>query len=346
MSLALALACSPPRGGTAVILDEAFVAARPGLAASLEGGIRGPLPFWSGPGLVVVSLDRGTEGLLAAARKAGFHALPDASQGLGAPSPDEPAALVTSPLFAAALLAGEGSLSPSSPAAPAGISALGGAMLVVPEWRKGPNPRIFPVATDPLPAFAAAGRTAGAYVAALQASGEASAAGAIVFRATGDRGGGALDAFSDAFRAAAGFPPLVEELRGPDEAAETDAAVARLLAADLRIVLVAAGPASSSACGKLARPGLAVGIESSEASDFPGAAFGILPDDRALAAAVLKAARGLRKGGAGAGTGMAVPARLLAYSRASGASVAKNAKEGPDLAPILAANGAIKAKSP
>lgn len=306
-----------------VVLDEAFAAARPGLASELCGLQKRPLG--RGGAYAVTGLDRGAEALVEEARKAGYAA---AAPGRGA--------IVTSPLLAAALVAGERALSPDAGGAELpGIQALGGLRLVVPEWRGSPQPQIVPVSTDPVPAFEAAGRAAGAFIAALRASGQAGATAGVLFRRTPARGNEALDAFSRGFAAKAGSPPAIEVLGAEDTMDDSGIAITRLLAADLRVVLVATGRDAGAACTALDRPGLAIGLEGSDPADWKDAAFAIVPDDRGLALAAVAEARGLGEDPAAQRAPAMVPALLMAYPR-SGSFAA----DGTGLGRLLAGEGA------
>ena len=322
MAAALCLAGCRPRSAP-VLLDEAFAAARPGLASSLkgfQGGILG-----QGGAYAEIGLARGPEELVEEARKAGFAA---AGQGRGA--------IVTSPLLAAAIVAGEKALGlDGSLAQEGGIQALGGLGLVVPEWQGGPEPQITPVTTEPAKAFESAGRAAGAFIAALRRSGQGSATGGILFRETPARGREALEAFSRGFLATAGAEPAIEVLGEGDTMDESGAPVERLLAVDLRIVLVATGRDLRAACEALERPGLAVGLESPDPAAWPRAAFAIVPDDEGLARAAIAAARGLGKAPGSRPGGIAVPALLLAWPAAGSFPAG-----GSDLGRLLAAEGA------
>lgn len=304
-----------------VFLDEAFAAARPGLASSLKGLQRRILG--QGGAYAEISLARGPEGLMEEARKAGFTA---AGQGRGA--------IVASPLLAAALVAGEKALNlDAAEAQGRGIQALGGLGLVVPEWQGGPQPQITPVNTESSKAFESAGRAAGAFIAALRGSGQGSATGGILFRETPSRGREVLEAFSRGFLAEAGVEPVIEILGEGDTMDESGASVGRLLAVDLRIVLVATGRDARAACRALDRQGLAVGLESADPAAWPRAAFAIVPDDKGIARAAIAAAASL--GEAPGPEEIAVPALLVASPGASSFQAG-----GTDLGRLLAAEGA------
>ena len=311
------------QGSAPVLLDEAFVAARPGLASSfrsLQGRILG-----KGGAYAEIGLARGPEELVEEARKAGFAAV---GQGRGA--------IVTSPLLAAALVAGERALGlEGSQARARGIQALGGLGLVVPEWLGGPQPPITPVNTEPAKAFEAAGRAAGAFIAALRRSGQESATGGILFRGTPSRGRAALEAFSRGFLATAGVEPAIEILGEGDTMDESGASVGRLLAVDLRIVLVATGRDARAACKALDRPGLALGLEGPDPAAWPRSAFAIVPDEAGLARAAIAAAERLGKAPGSALGDIAVPALLLAYPAARSFQAGDT-----DLGRLLAAEGA------
>lgn len=328
LTAALCLAGCRPRSAP-VLLDEAFAAARPGLASSLKGLQRRILG--QGGAYAEIGLARGPEELIEEARKAGFAA---AGQGRGA--------IVTSPLLAAALVAGDKALGlDGSLAQDGGIQALGGLGLVVPEWQGGPQPQITPVITDPSRAFESAGRATGAFIAALRRSGQEGATGGILFRETPARGREALEAFSRGFLATAGAGPAIEVLGRGDTMDESGASVGRLLAVDLRIVLVATGRDARAACEALDRPGLAVGLEGPAPEAWLRSAFAIVPDDKGLARAAIAAAQGLGKApGSGPGD-IAVPALLLAWPAARGFPAGDS-----DLGRLLAAEGARRPGRP
>ena len=299
---ALPEACTPAKPTdvpAAVILDEAFALAHPGLAASFRRigrPLLGPQGFYA-----EVPLSRGSDGLLSEAARAGYKPGKTSQRG----------ALILSPLFAASLSSGESALAESGNPGTRGVSglrALGGARLVVPDWLGAAPPWLTPVVVDWPSAFHAAGRSAGAYVAALKKAGQPTATCGLLFAATLQRGDEAVDAFVSGFEDTSGGDlPVIERLAGlgegggsaetggkaghangggvqGDKGAALDAAVARLLAADIRIVLVAAGSATVDASIRLARAGMALGIESSRLSDRPAADFGIFSDDEAMAA--------------------------------------------------------------
>jgi hypothetical protein len=159
----------------------------------------------------------------------------------------------------------------------------GGAKLIAVEWR-GPLPAgLSAAATSPERAFGRAGAAAGAYIKALRASQGSQAEGALLFMPSPERGAGARDAFVEAFAGAAGFPPLLRE--ATDEASAL-AGLEELSGSDLGLLLVAAGPIAPELCAKTARPGLAIGIAANSEALYPEAAFGVFPDDKALASAL------------------------------------------------------------
>jgi len=323
-SLAVSLVLSGCAGRSApVLLDEAFTAARPGLAARFRGLQKG----FPGQGGVYaeIGLVRGPEVLVEEARKAGYAA---AGKGKGA--------IITSPLLAASLVAGEKALALDSAAAQgSGIQALGGLGLVVPEWQGGPQAQITPVNTEASKAFEAAGRAAGAFVAALRRSGQGNATGGILFRETPSRGPEALEAFSRGFVAMAGVAPTVETIGKADTMDESATPVGRLLAVDLRIVLVATGRDTRAFCKALERPGLALGLESSDPAAWPAACFVIAPDDDGIARAAIAAAGRMGKAPGSKPEAVAVPALLLARSGARSFEA-----DGIDLGRLLAEEGA------
>lgn len=280
-ALAAALLLSSCSARTIVGLDEAFAAARPGLAASIREGC-GP---FSGARYATISLAEGPSGLLSEA----FASRPEV--------------IVTSPLFARALLEAERA---SATGGRASGGPGGGARLIAVEWR-GPLPGGLSAAvTSPERAYGRAGAAAGAYIKALRASQGSQAEGALLFLTSPERGGGARDAFVEAFARAAGFPPLLRE--AADEAGAL-AGLEELSGSDLGLLFVAAGPIAPELCAKAARPGLAIGIAGNSEALFPEAAFGVFPDDQALASALRSLASKKAKK---AGELVSVPARLSA----------------------------------
>lgn len=154
-------------------LDEAFAAARPGLAQALKRGSGGLFRAR----YAVVPLEEGPQGLLERASRSGSKVL------------------VTSPLFAEAL-----------------SSSGWRGRIVAAEWR-GPLPAgLWAASTDAAAGFRRAGRAAGSYLRALRAAQGGEAEGALLFLPSPDRPAEARDAFVAAFSAAAGFPPLVREV--------------------------------------------------------------------------------------------------------------------------------------
>ena len=303
-----------------VILDEAFTHARP----ALTGEFRQLQARFLGQGgsFVAIGAEKAADAIVEAARAAGY-----------AKAGDGKGAIITSPLFAAALVAGERGLEPTDEQG--GIQALGGLRLVVPEWHGAVPTEVKAISTDYLAAYRSAGRAAGSYVAALRAAGEKGATGGILFRAGPSRGQEALEAFSEGFTATAGFPPVAEKLA---EAADEDGmAIGRLLSVDLRIVLVAAGRENSASCGKLARPGLAIGLENTDPAAFQGASFVICPDEAGIARAASGAARLLGSAPGASMEALYVPARLLSFPRAGDFQAGKT-----DLGRLLAGEGAGK----
>jgi len=269
-----------PRRRVLVGLDEAFAAARPELARRLSR--------LSTSRPAAVGLSEGPSRLYEAARAAG----------VAGPGASGPRVLVASPLLAAAL---SGSAAGFGPGGAGAEGLLDGALVVAAEWQ-GPLPEgLLGVSTDYEPAYRAAGRAAGAYVAFLRAAGAAEATGAILFSESAVRPRVLGEAFAEAFEAEAGFPPLSPPLppappagaaapqAGPE--AEADAALQALLGSDLRILFVAAGPGSAGLCARAARPGLALGA-AAPLSGCPEACFSVEPDEAALARAVEDLARG------------------------------------------------------
>jgi hypothetical protein len=317
---ALALgACSafsrPPRAVLA--LDEAFEASRPALASRLhEAGA-----FGSGPAR-----------LFSRARQAPVALTESAGKAVDAARAEEKRSgrrvvLVASPLVARAILGG-------------GVWS-GDPALIVPEYRGMPAASIgrgiYTAVTDPVPAYAAAGQAAGAYVAELAKSGLSPSCG-LLFSESPARPRAALSAFAASYAAASeGRSLVLRELPGSyfegsgDAKAEptspesdAEAAVADILGSDVRILLIALGPGSGAALRKATRPGLAIGLDStapdSEARAAAKIAFRIAPDDGGLVQALDEERRSIdgRLSSAGpAGGAKAVPARLVTESEAA-----------------------------
>jgi hypothetical protein len=125
----------------------------------------------------------------------------------------------------------------------------------------------------------------------------------------------ALDAFSAVFtQASGGERPLVRELAPDAEDGAAETAVGDLLGSDLRVIFIALGPSSGAAIRKAARPGLAIGLDSSAPEKLPALAFRVRPDEKALVKAVAGACRELESG-KGDRTYL-VPAKLDAEAQA------------------------------
>ncbi len=287
----------------AVILDEGFARSRPSLAAALSA-VAAELP--GRRRYAEISLAAGPGAFLEAAAANGY--LP-----IGQKAPpgilSQAAGIIASPLFAATLTEaarqaeesgmqppggpGESREAPLSPVT-TGFSAIGGEVLVTPEWLGQLPEGLATAVTDARAAYRDMGKAAGLYIVALRATaatspttGDRGAAGkataAILFRERPSRPRACLDAFIEGFSELGIGPPVVETmidaaLSDP----ELDASVANLLAADIRVVLVSIGPRTRDAEGRLERQGLAVGADSSEAAEVSNLAFGIVPDNEAL----------------------------------------------------------------
>lgn len=328
-ALALAAVCAAAwaalslGGGTraaSVYLDEAFVAAWPGLAGELEAEAR--------PGrYATISLDEGPGRLLDLAKAAGYGR----EGGAGA--------LVTSPLLAMALASGETELRglPGGSAQDGekrGIGGLGGAFLVVPAYQGPQKDYLFSVQSDSREAYAAAGRACGAYIAGL-GPGETGRTGAILYRAGRTEDEEGARAFVEAYGASAGMAPQVERLEpGANGEIDEEGGIRRLLALDLGLLLVGPGLRLNLVLPRLARPDLALGLVLGDmVPDFPpGQApdFWICSDAPGLATRVMATARRARSLAPGP---IRLPA-LLVYE----ASVPKA------LGLRLAAEGAKKSK--
>jgi hypothetical protein len=296
-SIALLLApailgsCAPGlgRAQAVVALDEAFSAARPGLAERLEGldplgwGVKGLL---SPPLVSRVALNEG-------GGKALDAAIAEEKKRGG------PVALLASPLLAKAIVQG-GTWSGDPP-------------LVVPEWSGPELPGLSTARTDPLPAYRTAGAAAGAFIAELARLGGEPSCG-ILFSEAPSRPRAALSAFAEAYaEASEGRQLHVRELAeaGPELA---EAATKELLGSDIRVLFVALGPSAGAALRAATRPGLALGADFYPPEWPPSLAFRIHPDEKALALALEAEARDLR--GAEKGHSRLVPALVTAGAAA------------------------------
>jgi hypothetical protein len=317
-SLAMAIAfggCSlagrPPRA--VVVLDEAFAASRPSLAAHLQAAQTfgdGPAKLFSRALVVPLNLSEGAGKAIEAAREEKRRS-------------GKSVILVTSPLVASAIIGG-GSWSGEPP-------------LLVPEYRGALQGKaisgLYTAVTDSVPAYQTAGRAAGLYIAELAKAGSSPCC-AVLFSESPSRPRTALAAFTAAFTTASGGRvPTVRELPGGNRTAlgntnampttpesDAEAAVAELLGFDLRLLFIAIGPGSEAAISKASRPGLVVGLDSAAPMAPRGIAFRIRPDDKALAFA-LEAER--RTIGMTGDTARSVPALLVAEAGADSLSAGK-----------------------
>ncbi|MGA2546860.1 MAG: hypothetical protein ABSF43_09955 [Rectinemataceae bacterium] len=283
LALAVALlfaACAqgsgPPR--VVVALDEAFEASRPVLALYLASPSvfgKGPAGLLGPPLVVHVTM---TEG----AGKAMDAALKEKKRS------GEPIVLVASPLIAKAIING-GTWSGDPP-------------LLVPEWRGARSNGLWTASTDPLPAYGAAGKAAGAFIASLPKDGGLPSCG-VIFSEAPSRPRSALTAFAAAYsKASMGRPLYIRELGERS----SEAAVKELLGSDMRVLFFASGPDSGAAIRSAARPGLAIGADFPAPESPKSLSFRILPDDGALARALDQERRALRfdsRGAAGEGSG-------------------------------------------
>jgi hypothetical protein len=316
----------PPRA--VVAIDEAFEAARPALAQRLAGSRAfgdGPFGLFGGPLVVRVALSEG-------AGKALESAIAESGRS------GRKVALIASPLIAGAIARG-GSWS-GSPA------------LLVPEWRGPPFPGLASASTDPLPAYAAAGAAAGAFVAALAREGGSPSCG-VLFSESPSRPRTALAAFASAYaEASEGRPLYVRELdegagpgpavaggppqpaegqAGQSPAAAAAAAARELLGEDIRVLFVALGSSAGAAITAAASPGLAIGADFPAPEPPQSLAFRILPDDESIALALerRRAAMGREAGSSKAASqpmpeaAEAVPALLVPGPGAASARAGK-----------------------
>jgi hypothetical protein len=249
------------------------------------------------------------------------------------------AAIVASPLVAKAIAAG-GAWSGDPP-------------LLVPEWRGKDAPGLQGFATDPAPAYRAAGEAAGAYIAALAEGGGSPSCG-ILFAEAPNRPRSALVAFSEAYAKSSGGRALeLRELGKGDPASEpqgatasdsqadarAEAAVSELLGTDLRLLFVALGPGSEAAIRAAARPGLALGADFPHRGSPPVLAFRVEPDDAAMAKALASRVRAPRDASPKGGTSP-IPAILAVEPRASVFRAGKVGLKG------LIEGAALRAKAP
>jgi hypothetical protein len=258
-----------------VALDETFAAARPSLAAALEN-LRPPgferralrISLQESPARVLDYLNR-----LARDR----HQV----------------VLVASPLLASALLSGD-EFGRTSDVGPSSASyGLDTMPLIVPEGSLAADSGAVSVDTDPIPAFRAAGRACGAYIAAIKAERGGAPSCGIVYASSPSRPRSTIEAFAAAYGAASDAAPLlVRELpatispNAPNTESEAQAAVEELLGSDMRILFVAAGGSTLAALKVALNPDLVLGAELSGPSSPPYLAFRIVPNDLGLARAV------------------------------------------------------------
>jgi hypothetical protein len=320
------LSSCPGHARPVLALDEAFSAARPSLAALLDrdrGFGVGPFGLLGGPLVASIALSEGAGAALDAS-----HAEQRRS--------GKPGALVTSPLVAKAIVGG-GAWSGDPP-------------LLVPEWKGEAVPGLWSAASDPIPAYRAAGSAAGAFVAALSKIGGSPSCG-LLFSEAPSRPRAALASFAAAYAdASEGRPLYVRELGTAAEASESqgktvqpsagaaaEAAVAELLGSDIRVLFVALGPDSSAAIRAAARPGLALGADFPYPEAPPALAFRIISDDQGLARALVSEYRAIL-GGARGGEARAIPSLLVAGAAAGSIRAGK-----PDFRLFLE-NAALRAK--
>lgn len=286
--------CSGSEPRVILGLDDGFVASRPTLADRLEAAQplgEGPMGLFAGPLFVPVSLrespGKALEAALAEQKRT-----------------KKPVILVASPLIAKAIVDG-GSWS-------------GSPRIIVPEWHRaeGPElPGLTIVVTDPLPAYEGAGSASGAFIAALAKQGGAPACG-ILFSESSARPRAALDAFAAAYSASSGGGTLlVRELAEGAENGAVETAVDELLGSDLRLLFIALGPSSGAAIRKAARPGLAIGLDSSAPETLPALAFRVRPDEAALVKTVSEKRKAVEKEERGDRICL-VPAELVAERQA------------------------------
>ncbi|MEI6386697.1 MAG: hypothetical protein WCQ50_08685, partial [Spirochaetota bacterium] len=116
------------------------------------------------------------------------------------------------------------------------------------------------------------------------------ATASLVFMSGPFRPQEALDAFSSGFSSATSFPPTVELVGDDENASGSSNVIRRLLAGDLKAILLATGPSTAEALILLKEPGKVIGFASYQvkgvAATWPGASFVIHPDDAAIAAAL------------------------------------------------------------
>ena len=286
-------------------LDEAFAAARPGLAAGLDKGRHlglGPLGLFGAALVIPVALTDG-------AGKALDAAMAESKRS------GKSCALFTSPLIAKAIIAA-GAWSGDPP-------------LFVPEWHSAAVPSaalpgLWSATTDPIPAYRQAGSAAGSFVASLSKGGGSPSCG-LLFAEAPSRPRAAMAAFAAAYaEASEGRPLYVRELGGSKEeggaqgkspqapeGAAAETAVAELLGSDIRVLFVALGPDSSAAIRAAARPGLAGGADFPYPAAPPSLAFMIVPDDSGLVRALFSEYRAQLAGARG-GDARSIPSLLVA----------------------------------
>jgi len=310
---ALASCAEAGKARPVVVLDEAFVAAYPELAASLRSpsAFAGPLGslFGGAEPASIITMTQSPGLALDAARKAET----------GKPGS---AILVTSPLIASGLIGG-------------GVWK-GEPRILVPEWRGEGAPGLIAAYGDPIPAYRTVGTALGSYIARLAGDGGSPSCG-ILFSEGPSRPREALEAFALAYSAASGGRfPLIRELAFPATGSETasgeaqaastgkevpsdgnnpEEAVADMLGADIRVLFIALGPDTIAAIRAAARSGLALGADYSDPAASPSLAFRVIPDwDRMVKSL---AGRAAQPQGGEAGAAIAVPALVEILGSAS-----------------------------
>ena len=259
LALPLVLLSCAPQLHLTVAMDEAFAAARPGLTNELER-LR-PAGFTRRN--VRVGLDESPA-----------KAFEYVDRRAGARRTD---ILIASPFLASTLQ-----------------GRLGAIPIIALEWEAQPAPGLSLIMTDPLPAYRAAGRAAGAYIAAIRGKSGGNPSCGVVYSSSPSRPRAALEAFAAAYEASSGAAPLLVRALPPPSStegsadADAQAAVGELLGSDMRLLFVAAGRATPAAIKAAAAPDIAVGADILEPQPLPQLSFMIVSDDAALARAAGK----------------------------------------------------------
>ena len=200
----------------------------------------------------------------------------------------QPDAIVASPLVARGLVEGAA----RNGARPPGP-------LVALEWKAQASASggvALTISSDPLPAYRLVGQLFGGLLddyrrgSTWSGSPAPAATAALVFLSGPSRPQEALEAFTAGFSSATSFPPAVEVVGDEEFGSGSPNVIRRLLAGDLKAILLATGPSTSEGLLLLKEPGKVIGFASYQvkaaAATWPAASFVIHHDDAAIAAAL------------------------------------------------------------